>query len=152
MPMTCAHKAVRTTVPHAQFTPKPAARRCNPHDLVERAFDSEHRELVRRLVHQSLASIEAVVFRGAETPQTRQLRLAAASADHTVLLCIFLCLLNVDPGLKEAVMLSATATNKHKLAGMLLHLRSTLVVEFFTDESVSAAGFNHACEDLYIVS
>ena len=31
-------------------------------------------------------------------------------------------------------------------------LRNTLVVEYFTDESVSPAGFNHACEDLYIVS
>jgi len=126
--------------------PKPAARCCNPHNLVERAFDSEHSKLVRRLVRQSLAIIEAVVFCGTETLQTRQLKIAAASADHTVLLSIFLCLLNVDPGLKETVMLSATTTNKHKLAGMLLHLRSTLVVEFFTDESMSAAGFNHACE------
>jgi len=35
---------------------------------------------------------------------------------------------------------------------MLQHLRHTLVVDFFTHEGVSAVSFNHACEDLYIVS
>jgi len=143
--------AVRT-VPNSQFVPAAVVRRNNPSDLVELAFASENHELVRRLVCQSLASIEAVVFKSAETEQTRLLRGAAAKADHTVLLSIFLCLLNVDPGLKEAVMISASAPNKHKLAGMLQQLRNTLVVDFFTDESVSPAGFNHACEDLYIVS
>jgi len=140
------------TVPNSQFVPAAVVRRNNPSDLVELAFASENHELVRRLVCQSLASIEAVVFKSAETEQTRLLRGAAANADHTVLLSIFLCLLNVDPGLKEAVMISASAPNKHKLAGMLQQLRNTLVEDFFTDESVSPAGFNHACEDLYIVS
>jgi len=140
------------TVPHSQFVLAPVARRGNPPDLVELAFACENHELVRRLVRQSLASIEAVVFRCAETEQTRELKATAAAADHTVLLSIFLCLLNVDPGLKEAVMVSASAPNKCKLAGMLQQLRNTLVVDFFTDESVSPAGFNHACEDLYILS
>ena len=139
-------------MPNSQFVPVPVVRRGNPSDLVELAFASENSELVRRLVRQSLVSIEAVVFKSAETEQTRLLKDTAATADHTVLLSIFLCLLNVDPGLKEAVMVSASAPNKHKLTGMLQQLRNTLVVEYFTDESVSPAGFNHACEDLYIVS
>ena len=143
-------------VPSAHFVPKPAPKkdppRENPRDLVERAFNSTHVALVRRLVLQSIASIESVVFQRAETAKTHQLKRTAAAADHTVLLSIFLCLLNVDPSLKEAVMLSATASNKHKLVGMLQHLRHTLVVDFFTDEGVSPAAFNHACEDLYIVS
>jgi len=146
-------------VPGAQFvpkkdrnTPKKEPARENPRDLVERAFDSTHAALVRRLVLQSIASIESVVFQRAETAETHELKRTAAAADHTVLLTIFLCLLNVDPGLKEAAMLSAAAHNKHKLVGMLQHLRHTLVVDFFTDEGVSPAAFNHACEDLYIVS
>jgi len=143
-------------VPAARFVPKNTPRKEhpseNPRDLVERAFNSMHVALVRRLVLQSIASIESVVFQRAETAETRQLKRTAAAADHTVLLTIFLCLLNVDPGLKEAVMLSAATDNKHKLVGMLQHLRHTLVVDFFTDEGVSPAAFNHACEDLYIVS
>ena len=150
--MTCANTHSQNSIPNARFVPVPAARRSNPADIVERAFMREHSELVRRLVRQSLASIEAVVFRRAETAETRRLKLAADTADHTVLLSIFLCLLNVDPSLKEAAMLLASAHNKHKLAGMLQHLRHTLVVDFFTDEGESPAGFNHACEDLYIVS
>jgi hypothetical protein len=154
MPTTCtppAPGAQSQFKPHARPAPLPA-KRANPNDLVERAFDSAHVELVRRLVLQSIASIESVVFQRAETAETLQLKRTAASADHTVLLSIFLCLLNVDPGLKEAVMLSAAASNKHKLVGMLQHLRHTLVVDFFTDEGVSTAAFNHASEDLYIVS
>jgi len=143
-------------MPGAPFVPRPAPPkdppRDNPRDLIERAFSSTQVALLRRLVLQSIASIESVVFQRAETAETRQLKRTAAAADHTVLLSIFMCLLNVDPGLKEAVMLSATTQNKHKLVGMLQHLRHTLVVEFFTDEGVSPAAFNHACEDLYIVS
>ena len=150
--MTCASHQVRKLVAHSEFVPVHIAKRSNPCDLLERAFDNMHCELVRRLVHQSIASIEKVVFQNAETAETHQLKLTAATADCTVLLSIFLCLLNVDPGLKDAVMLSATPHNKHKLAGMLQHLRHTLVVDFYTDESVSTASFNHACEDLYILS
>jgi len=99
------------TVPHSQFVPAPVVWRSNPPDLVELAFASENNELVRRLVRQSLASIEAVVFKYSETEQTRLLKATAATADHTVLLSIFLCLLNVDPSLKEAVVASASAPN-----------------------------------------
>ena len=143
-------------VPSAHFVPKHTPRKENPtenpRDLVERAFNSMHVALVRRLVLQSIASIESVVFQRAETAETHQLKRTAAAADHTVLLTIFLCLLNVDPCLKEAVMLSAATDNKHKLVSMLQHLLHTLIVDFFTDEGVSPAAFNHACEDLYIVS
>jgi len=143
-------------MPGAPFVPRPAPPkdppRDNPRDLIERAFSSTQVALLRRLVLQSIASIESVVFQRAETAETRQLKRTAAAADHIVLLSIFMCLLNVDPGLKEAVMLSATTQNEHKLVGMLQHLRHTLVIEFFTDEGVSPATFNHACEDLYIVS
>jgi len=75
---------------------------------MDRVFVTMHCELVRRLVHQSITSIEKVVFQNAKTAETHQLKLTAGTADFTVLLSIFLCLLNVDPGLKEAVMLSAT--------------------------------------------
>jgi len=150
--MTCTPENVRVLVPHSQFVPVHPVKRCNPCDLMDRAFAKMHCEMVRRLVYQSIRSIENVVFQNAETAETRQLKLNASTADFTVLLSIFLCLLNVDPGLKEAVMLSATPANKHKLAGMLQHLRHTLVVDFFTDEGVSTGCFNHACEDLYIVS
>jgi len=143
-------------VPGAHFVPKNKPKkeppRENPRDLVEHAFDSTHAALVRHLVLQSITSIESVVFQRAETAETHELKRTAAAADHTVLFTIFLCLLNVDPGLKEAAMLSAAAHNKHKLVGMLQHLRHTLVVDFFTDEGVSPAAFNHAFEDLYIVS
>ena len=70
--MTCTPDNVRTLIPHSQFVPVPTAKRCNPCDLMDRVFATMHCELVRRLVHQSIASIEKVVFQNAETAETHQ--------------------------------------------------------------------------------
>jgi len=108
--------------------------------------------LLRQLVLDSIASVERSVFQGHPTEETSRLRRTAETAAHSVLLVIFMLLLNVDYELKSTVMAYEVAENKPKLVRFMQDLRQTLVIDFFTDELIDVPQFVQQCENCYILS
>jgi len=140
MPTTC-HRSTKVRAPRRECA-----------NLLEHMLVPAHVADLRACVQQSIANIEADVYDSVATVESILMRATVARAEHTVLVALFMLLLNVDARLKERVVAAASADKKHKVVRLLEDLRKHLVVEFLTDEKHSTSAFVHTCEDTYVIS
>lgn len=117
--------------------------------------EPEYTQLVTALISQSLKSIRSSFFSNDSEGTVDITTHIAEKIYQTSLydrLMVFFVLLNVDVGLKDAVMNLDGGFNTAKLTRFMIDLKRSLIPQFYVNERVSATAFVESCIDTYIVS
>jgi hypothetical protein len=85
-------------------------------------------------------------------PVVCQVRESVAELSFTNTLALFFLLLNIDTGLKHAVMKSETPMHQGKCANFFVNLRRHVIPKFMSKEACDTIRFAARCEDTWIVA
>lgn len=143
MPRTCETKAkIKNKKDHN--------RHVKIHNIILCLSHPSYRPLLQTLVHDAICDVSNS-FQGIEE-ETSRMQTIYTTSSHNTLLVMFFLLLNVDPNLKNKIMLMDSDANMAKTTRFLCDLRKILAVQFYTDETFTPSLFVEACVDCYIIS
>ena len=118
--------------------------------------EPEYTQIVTALITQSLESIRLTFFDNRDSEGLVNITTHISEKMNRISLCdrlmVFFVLLNVDVGLKEAVIKLDGGFNTAKLTRFMIDLKRSLIPQFYVNERVNATAFVESCIDTYIVS
>ena len=135
MPNTCAPESMSCT-----------------HNIIYFLQQDEYREMLKKMIEQSLSSIQQHFYGGCEPVQINTLRARLTQSTHIQNLAVFFLLLNVDADLKSMIMDMEVRNNHAKLTRFMLDLRKERVPLFYTNERQTVVDFVDKCMDNYLIA
>jgi hypothetical protein len=145
MPSTCSRAVSARGGARAL---KPAA--CQQ-QLIPRLLLPVNHEHLRRYCADCLERICHEYGVSPEVPVVCHVRECVAALSFTKALALFFLLLNIDTGLKQALMQSEQAQER-KCANFFMNLRRHVIPEFMSTEACDAIRFAARCEDAWQVA
>jgi hypothetical protein len=145
MPSTCTSHA-----PSALDTRAHKAVACQP-QLIPRLLLPVNHEHLQRYCTDSLARVCHEYGVSPDLPVVCHLRQCVSRLSFTNALALFFVLLNIDTGLKEAL-LSIEPAQQSKYVNFFMNLRRHVIPEFISCEACDAIRFAARCEDAWQVA
>jgi len=153
MPSTCTRDAA--SVPHKGARNARTARACAPvlcqQQLIPRLLLPVNDAHLRRYCHDSLTRICHEYSVTQDSPVMRGVRESVSVLSFTKALALFFLLLNIDTGLKQALM-ESELKQQDKCVNFFMNLRKHIVPEFMSNETSDATHFTQRCEDAWTVA
>jgi|LauGreDrversion4_2_1035121.scaffolds.fasta_scaffold00055_13 hypothetical protein len=148
MPSTCPAHAQSAAAKTAQRAQKTVA--CQP-QLIPRLLLPVNHEHLRRYCTDSLARICQDYGVSPELSVVCHVRECTPLLSFTNALALFFVLLNIDTGLKQAL-LQIDPAQERKCVNFFMNLRRHVVPEFISSEACDASRFAARCEDAWQVA
>lgn len=149
MPNTC--QAEKRMQEHGSSQSHQALQPTNMSNFVEILFDTINRDKLTQILHFSCGNLKRKFFDDVECGALNIINNLIETAPHTVLLCCFFILLNIDEDLKLYIF-KCDMENVNKLSTFLISLRFKIISDFSMDESISTNELVATCFETYIIS
>ena len=146
MPNTCqVQNGQQTAQQTPELTPTSIV------NFIEIMFDPINKQRLIQILHYSCNNLKRNYFQDVNCESLYIIQNLIDSAPHTVLLCCFFVLLNIDEYLKIYIC-KCDKDNIEKLSTFLISLRFKIISEFSMDESITTNNLVSTCFDTYIIS
>lgn len=136
---------------HASSQPQQALQPTHISNFVEILFDTINGDKLKEILHFSCGNLKGKYFDDVECGSLNIIDDLIDTAPHTVLLCCFFILLNIDEDLKLYIY-KCDKDNVNKLSTFLISLRFKIISDFSMDESISTNELVATCFETYIIS
>ncbi len=120
-------------------------------NFIEILFDTINGDKLKQLLHFSCGNLKTKYFDDVHCESLHIIKNLIETAPHTVLLCCFFILLNIDEDLKLYIY-KCDEKNADKLSTFLISLRFKIISDFSMDESISTNELVSTCFETYIIS